>query len=341
MAGIDDILAIAQQAAGAITADFQALTLLVVFASVFFAIIGSADLAASRKDVERRLNAGQQRPPLGAAGGTKKKSWAMAMFEGLSDRLTPKGEGKDHTALRKKMMQAGYMNRKAVQLYFTARLMLGVLLPGLFILLGPVFSRELTGQQMLWVSLLLAMMGLYLPAYWVARRTRRRQLLLREAFPDALDMLLVSVEAGLSLDAAIDRVGKEIGNAYPLLGEQFKLTGLELRAGKTRQEALRNLSDRVGIEEVASLVTLLIQSDALGSSIAQTLRIHADEIRVKRMLAAEEMAHKLPVKLSVPLVTLILPALMIVILSPGIINIMRIIMPVLTQTDFGVLSGKG
>jgi tight adherence protein C len=136
-------------------------------------------------------------------------------------------------------------------------------------------------------------------------------------------------------------VGKEIGHAYPLLGEQFRLTGLELRAGKTRHEALRNFSDRVGIEEVASLVTLLVQSDALGTSIAQTLRIHADEIRVKRMLRAEEKAHKLPVKLSIPLVTLILPALLIVILSPGVINIMRILLPVLNQTDFGVLSGNG
>lgn len=337
MAALDDILALAQQVADAIIADPQSLILAGVFASVFLAIFGGADLVASRKAVERRLSPGQRGSLRGAKGRDKKKRWAMGMFERLSDRLAPKGQ--NFTALGKKLMQAGYMNPKAVQHYFTARILLGVLLPSVFILLGQFFSRQLSAQQMLWFSLLLAMMGLYVPTYWVSRRTSRRQLLFREAFPDALDMLLVSVEAGLSLDAALDRVGKEIGNAYPLLGEQFKLTSLELRAGKSRHEALRNFSDRVGIDEVSTLVTLLIQSDALGTSVAQTLRIHADEIRIKRMLAAEEKAHKLPVKLSVPLVTLILPALMIVVLSPGIINIMRILMPVLTQTDFSDLSG--
>jgi tight adherence protein C len=340
MPEFDNILALAQQALNSVSIDSQAMILGVVFASVFLAIVGSAEIFGSRKVVERRLQTGQNGPLPDAAGeDTKKKSWALAIFERLSDRMTPKGE--HYTTLHKKMMQAGYLNRKAGQLYFTARILLAVLLPSLFLLLGPILSRELTLQQVLLFSFLMSMMGFFIPTYWVARRTNRRQMLFREAFPDALDMLLVSVEAGLSLDAAIDRVGKEIGNAYPLLGEQFKLTGLELRAGKTRHEALRNFADRVGIDEVSSLVTLLVQSDALGTSIAQTLRIHAEEIRLKRMLAAEEKAHKLPVKLSVPLVTLILPALMIVILSPGVINIIRILMPVLNNTDFGVLSGNG
>jgi tight adherence protein C len=334
-----NILALLQQSVAAVSADSQVLILGVVFATVFFAVVGSADLVATRKVVERRLNTGRVAPSPDATSGDRKKGWAMAVFERLSDRLAPKDD--NYSTLHKKMMQAGYMNRKAMQLYFTSRVLLAVLLPGLFLLLSSILPRELTLHQVLVFCFLLAMMGFYLPTYWVARRTNQRQMLFRAAFPDALDMLLVSVEAGLSLDAAIDRVGKEIGHAHPLLGEQFRLTGLELRAGKTRHEALRNFSDRVGIEEVASLVTLLVQSDALGTSIAQTLRIHADEIRVKRMLRAEEKAHKLPVKLSIPLVTLILPALLIVILSPGVINIMRILLPVLNQTDFGVLSGNG
>ena len=172
-----------------------------------------------------------------------------------------------------------------------------------------------------------AFIGIFLPRIWVSHRIDQRKLQYTEAFPDALDMLVVCVEAGLGLDAAITRVGEKISRAHPLLAEQFAMVALELRAGKSRADALRNMAQRVDIDELNSFVTLLIQSDQLGTSVAQTLRVYAEEMRVKRMLKAEEMAHKLPVKLVVPLVTCVLPAMITVVLLPAMIRIIRDVLP--------------
>ena len=145
-------------------------------------------------------------------------------------------------------------------------------------------------------------------------------------------MLVVCVEAGLGLDAAFTRVGTQISRAHPLLSSELAIVALELRAGKSRQDALRNLSTRTGLPAIQSLVTLLIQSEKLGSSIAVSLRVYGSEMRLKRMQKAEERAHMLPVLLSVPLVACILPTMISVIMLPGFINILRHIQPVLQGT---------
>ncbi len=190
------------------------------------------------------------------------------------------------THARMRLMQAGYMRPSAVASYYTIRLVLAFGLPTLFVLIGPMISQKMEMEAVVWSAGALAILGFYIPVYLVLRKISARQLAVREGFPDALDMLLVCVEAGLSLDAAINRVSTEIEKAHPIIAAQFGLVGLELRAGKTREDALRHLSDRVGIDEVSSLVTLLVQSDAMGTSIAQALRVHADELRVNRMLRA-------------------------------------------------------
>jgi tight adherence protein C len=146
-------------------------------------------------------------------------------------------------------------------------------------------------------------------------------------FPDALDLMVVCVEAGLGLDAAINRVGEEMKVSNALLSEEFRLLGLELRAGKTRRDALKNLGLRTGLEEVKSLMTLLIQTDKFGTSIAQALRVHSDSMRTKRYQRAEEMAAKLPVKLVFPLILFIFPALFVVIVGPAVIKIFRVLLP--------------
>jgi tight adherence protein C len=206
---------------------------------------------------------------------------------------------------------------------------LSVGLPLIVVLAAPALTRTAPVQTVLLIGVLAGLIGLYFPHMWVAHRISARQQEAQDGFPDALDLLLVCVEAGLGLNAALHRVGQEIGKAHEVLGAQFDIVGLELRAGMSRELALRNLAERLGIDEVKSLVAILIQSDTLGTSIAQALRIHAEDMRKRRMLRAEEKAHKLPVKLSFPLVGFILPCLILTILTPAIIRIVRVLLPTL------------
>ena len=198
-----------------------------------------------------------------------------------------------------------------------------------FLALAPLFSANIPVEKVLATGLALTIFGLYLPSVWVTQRIRDRRRAFQESFPDALDMLMVCVEAGLGLDSAFSRVGEQMAMAHPVLAQHFGLVSLELRAGKSREAAMRNMSARIGAPEVTSFVVLLIQSDELGTSIASTLRVQAEEMRLKRMLRAEERAHMLPVKMSVVLITCLLPAMFVVILSPAVIRIVRTLIPML------------
>jgi tight adherence protein C len=164
-------------------------------------------------------------------------------------------------------------------------------------------------------------MGYVGPSLHLRMRTRRRQKEMQKALPDALDMLVVSVEAGLGLNQALVRVAEEIDRLSPVLSEQLGLVNLEIRAGTPREEALRNLSDRTGLADIASLTQMLIQTERFGTSVAQALRIHADTMRTKRRQRAEEAAAKTTIKLIFPLVFCIFPAMFVVILGPALIQI--------------------
>ncbi len=229
---------------------------------------------------------------------------------------------------RLRMMRAGYMNPGAVGTFYALRGVLSLVFPTVMLLAVPILFPALQPPIVIALALISAAVGFYLPVLYITDRIQKRQREAQDGFPDALDTLLVCVEAGLSLAAAIDRVASEIGRPYPVLGDQFKLVALELNAGKTREVALRNMAERVGIDEVYSLVTLLLQSEALGTSIAQALRIHAREMRVRRLLRAEERGNKLPVKMALPLGLCLLPAQMLVIMTPLIIRISRSILSV-------------
>ena len=157
-------------------------------------------------------------------------------------------------------------------------------------------------------------------------RTRSLQRQYQDGFPDALDLLVVCAEAGLSLDAAISRVGQEIGHAHPAIAQNFMMMSLELRAGGTRADAMHNLAERMGVDEVRSMVTLLLQSEELGTSIADALRLYSDDMRIRRMLRAETKAQALPVKLSLPLGFFVFPTMLIVIMLPVAIRIYRAIL---------------
>jgi len=246
----------------------------------------------------------------------------------LQERGFPRSE-KDITQLKMKMLQAGYTHPLAANLYFMSRAILGIGLPVIILILSPLMSRDIDVTKIANIAIIAGAIGLYGPYLWINNAIRNRQRQITESFPDSLDLLVVCVEAGLGLDAAFTRVGTQISRAHPLLSSELAIVALELRAGKSRQAALRNLSARTGLPAIQSLVTLLIQSEKLGSSIATSLRIYARELRLKRMQKAEERAHMLPVLLSVPLVACILPTMITVIMLPGFINIVRHIQPIL------------
>ncbi len=313
--------------------DPQVLLLFLTFSSVMLLVLGGVALAGGRDRVAQRLQGGAK----ASAGKTKRKvtlrvgerdSFLHRLFQPLYQYVIPK-EQKRHVALRQRLMQAGYFGPSAMHFYFTVRACLAVVLPVLTVLTLPLVSQDIELQTLLLAIVGAALGGLYLPSLWVLLQIKKRQQAVREGFPDGLDLLLVCVEAGLSLDGALYRVGTEIGRPHPVLGEHLRLISLELRAGKSRDNALRNFADRVGIEDVRTLVTLLVQSENLGTSIAQALRVHAREMRNKRVMRAEEKANMLPVKLSIPLVLCILPALMAVLLIPAALRIIRMLLPTL------------
>lgn len=233
-------------------------------------------------------------------------------------------------SLRQRLIAAGYESTAAPRVYTLVRLLLVIGLPilvgGLYYLTGA--SPSLT--KLYFSIIIAATMGLYLPSLFLRAKADRRQQELVNGFPDALDLMLVCVEAGLGLEAAFSRVGMEIATSHPRLAEQFGAVVLELRAGRSHEDALRRMADRAGADEIRAFATLLIQSTKLGSSISQTLRVYAAEMRERRRLRAEEKAHRLPVLISIPLVACMLPVMIGVLMLPAAIRVMRAVLPALT-----------
>jgi tight adherence protein C len=209
------------------------------------------------------------------------------------------------------------------------RLILVIVLPVLLIGWIWLSGSRPSVMKLYMFGIAAAVIGLYGPSLFIRIKADRRQREIINGFPDALDLMLVCVEAGLGLEAAFARVGQEMTDAHPLLAEQLGAVVLELRAGRSREDALRRMADRAGTDEIRAFATLLIQSTKLGSSIAQTLRIYASEMRERRRMRAEEKAHRLPVLLSIPLVVCMLPVMIGVLMLPAIIRVVRVMMPAL------------
>ncbi|MFL6726993.1 MAG: type II secretion system F family protein [Sphingomicrobium sp.] len=232
-------------------------------------------------------------------------------------------------ALRQKLLAAGFSSSYAPRVYTLLRLVLVFGLPLLVLLFFWMGSSSPSMIKLYFSLVIAAAMGLYLPTFFIRARAARRQRELINGFPDALDLMLVCVEAGLGLEAAFARVGMEMTTSHPRLAEQFGAVVLELRAGRSHEDALRRMADRAGVDDIRGFATLLIQSTKLGSSIAQTLRIYASEMREKRRMRAEEKAHRLPVLISIPLVACMLPAMIGVLMLPAAIRVVRAVLPAL------------
>ena len=229
--------------------------------------------------------------------------------------------------LRVKFLNAGIRNASAPVLYFGAKAFLALLFPLLFVFFTRSVDWKMSTQMSIAMLLLLAAIGYYLPSIVLDWITRRRQRDLFEAFPDALDLIIVCVEAGLGLDMAIAKTAEEMKIRSPELAEELDMMGLELRVGSSRERALRNLAMRTGLDEVSTFATMLIQADRFGTSLAESLRVHADSLRTRRRLRAEEAAAKIPLKLLFPLIFFIFPSLLLVLLGPAMIQIYRIMLP--------------
>jgi tight adherence protein C len=223
------------------------------------------------------------------------------------------------------MLRAGYRSPNALLAMRGAKILIPAGLIATVYLSGIYHSNPI-------VFFLAAAVGGYLlPEIWLVWRIRARQHRLRLALPDGLDLLVICVEAGLGLDQALMRVAEELRITHPDLSNELQLVNLEMRVGKTRLEALRELARRTGLEDIKALVGMLIQTERFGTSVAQSLRVHSDDLRTKRRQRAEEMAAKTTVKMVPPLVFFIFPALMVVILGPAILTIVRQMMPVLQR----------
>jgi len=260
-------------------------------------------------------------------------AWAK-LVDGIEKAGLSLGDTKE-TAVRRRLIAAGYTAPFAPRVYTLVRLLLVVALPAL-LLVYFWMTGSTPGVMGLYFSVVIAAaLGLYLPVLFVRAKADRRQEEIINGFPDALDLMLVCVEAGLGLEAAFTRVGMEMTDSHPRIAEQFGTVVLEMRAGRNREDALRRLADRAGADEIRAFATLLIQSTKLGSSIAQTLRIYASEMRERRRLRAEERAHRLPVLLSIPLVACMLPVMIGVLMLPAAIRVMRAILPALKAAGAG------
>src|SRR5215468_997856 len=237
------------------------------------------------------------------------------------NQFTPAPSPRNVRRLRRRLIQAGYYDENAVTVFRVIRLISAVAFPIATIFLTTVILGWSVDTTVIGLTLVAVFYGLFLPTFFLSRMISNRQGRITRALPDALDLMVVCVEAGLGLNAALQRVGREMEIVDPDLSEELAITNREIRAGKPRDEALRNLGDRTGVSDVKSLVAMLVQTDRFGTSIADSLRVFADSLRTKRRQRAEELVAKAAIKLIFPLLLFIFPALLIVLMGPAIIKI--------------------
>src|SRR5262245_6111923 len=280
--------------------------------------VAALTLMQSRHEVRRRVAAsvGPAVPAAAPPGGRPSlNAWI--------DRLQGSFAGvntKEARLLRKQLIQAGFFDPRAVAVYFVARLGCAVFGICAALIAVPFFIVDASLLKMwIWAGGV-GLIGYLLPSFLLKRRLNKRITQHREGFPDFMDLMVVCAEAGLSTEASIDRIARELVEGYPSLAQTLYMASLEIRAGKTFTDALERLAERLGLEEASMLATLLQQSAELGTSLALSLRVYSDEMRNKRMSRAEEKAYSLPAKLVVPLTLFVFPVLIATLMTPVVIK---------------------
>jgi tight adherence protein C len=298
---------------------------------IVFGIVVAAVVAATRQfdvlaTVRRRLG-GQT--ATGARGGSvvkpmREENAVLDWVEGAT-----LNDDKERSQLRADLNAAGFPGPSAPIWFVIIRIGLAIGLPVLFLLSQALSAKPMTGLSLIVFSLILTAVGFIAPRGFIDNRAGSRRSALEIEFPDALDLMVICVEAGLGLESAFIRVGRELHRSHPLIATEFDRCSQEFRAGRSRADALRAMADRTSVVAVRSFVALLVQTESLGTSIAQTLKTYADEMREHRFLRAEEKAMRIPVLLTVPLVACILPVIVVSLLLPPTIDVIRTVVPAL------------
>jgi tight adherence protein C len=308
------------------------IALLVAATATLVAASVSTALAGRSRTVSQRLS---DLSPVAdqAAVATAERRRRQRLREQLQDLLRVLGEkmtpGRDQATIRKRLVQAGHRGPAAYSMFMGTRVVLAVVLAVLA--LAYTMASGVRPQQVAVAAVVGALLGWMGPKFYLRRKARRRQLGIRRAMPDTLDLLVVCVEAGLGLNQALQRVAEEIRHVNRAMNEDLVLVNLEIRAGVDRTEALRNLAERTGVDDIRALTAMLIQTDRFGTSVAAALRTQSDALRTRRRQEAEEAAAKTTIKLVPPLVTCIFPAMFAVVLGPAAIQIMKFLGELKTQ----------
>jgi tight adherence protein C len=311
------------------TANMPILVSVSAFLSIFLLFMGVFFYFRQRASKVRfveRIAQGESSGEIPDTGASSSKTAGRLLnpLGSLGKRFITEGSP-EHSRMRAKFLQAGMRTQNALYVFLGIRCFLGILFPGCFFLLRVAVFEVISFPMTIAIAVLLASFGFYLPEIWLRVMIARRKEEISRGFADVLDLLVVCVEAGMGLDGAINRVGQEMRRSNKAWSDELNVYNLELRAGKSRRDALKSLAVRTDIEDVRSFTTSLIQTDKFGTSLAQALRVYSDAFRTKRYQRAEEKAAKLPVKLVFPAILFIFPALFVVIAGPAGIRLYQVL----------------
>lgn len=302
---------------------------LAMLAALFVAVTAVTMFAVERVRalgaVQRRLSGGPAKARSNQAL-IKSKDVAHPVLAWMQASLS---DPNDRTKLAKQLRRAGIEHPAGPVVFVIVRISVAIGLPLLFLLSQTLSSNPVVGPKLIFIALFICGVAFIAPQAIVDRMGGARQARLENEFPDSLDLMVVCVEAGLGMEAAFVKVGEEIGESHPLISQEFGVISQELRAGRSRAEALRNMGDRTEVSAIKSFAALLIQTDNLGTSIAQTLRTYAQEMRETRFVKAEEKAMRIPVLLTIPLVACILPVVVASLMLPAGIEVAQTLLPAL------------
>jgi tight adherence protein C len=296
---------------------FTFVATVIFFLALFYAFGQGESAVAQRISRLRRFTGAAPEPGFQA----KQRERVKTAIAGVGKLMPASTKDSPHAQLL--LIRAGYRRPEALAIFRGMRLLSPAAL------VAAVYFSGLYKENPIFILLLALLLGYFLPDLFVTWKIRRRQHRLQLALPDALDLLVITVEAGLGLDQALLRVAEELALPHPELSQELQMVNLEMHVGKSRIDALRELANRTGVDDIKGLVAMLIQTDRFGTSIAQSLRVHSDDLRIRRRQRAEEMAAKTAVKMVPPLVFFIFPAMFVVILGPAVISLARELLPVL------------
>lgn len=290
-----------------------------IVVAILLMFLGVKSALEDNRHIQKRLNAQPDRKDIGSILRDTNK------LEALGAQLSLPGEA-ETSKIKAQLAAAGYYGSGAVKIYYAVRLMSLILPQFVLLLFWGSLTAKFTANTSILISCAVMVLGLMTPPFFIRRRQNKRKLEIKNGFPDMMDLLVACVEAGLSLNAAFIRVGDELGRRYPALKINLDFLNMELRAGREQHKGIMNFAERVRLPEAKAMAVMLRQSEEMGSSMGAALRTFSEEMRLKRMMTAEEKAMALPAKLTVPLILFIFPAILVMLLLPAGVRIAEGIM---------------